>query len=1122
MTTRTVLALFLSSVSMCLACAAPAEAPRPADAMAARAEPSPEVGAPTRLLEQPAASATHVAFIYAGDLWVSSLDGRDVRRLTTHPGQESRPRFSPDGRWIAFTGQYDGNVDVYIVAAAGGEPKRLTWHPGSDVVQGFTPDGKELLFTSPREVYTHRFQHLFRVSIDGGFPVRLPLPSCFKAAMSPDGGSIAYVPLREPFTQWKNYRGGTASRIWIYAVADHSVVQIPQPDGRSNDTDPMWLDGKVCFRSDRDGEFDLYSYDPGTKRVARLTEHADFPIQDASAAGAQVVYEQAGWLHLFDPAISQSRRLDIRVAADLVETRPRYVRGSSYIRSAQISPSGSRAVFGFRGEILTVPAEKGDPRNLTNTPGANERYPAWSPDRKSIAYFSDRSGENQLLVAPQDGQGQARSYALGGAGFYENPRWAPDGRKLSFIDNTRTLSWIDLESGTVTKIDQEPIYGVFSSLHHAWSPDSRWIAYTLMGRSNFRRVFLYDVAGAKSHPITDGLSDAAEPVFDAAGKYLYLAASTDAGPYNTWFAQSSADIEQTNALYLVVLAKGERSPLAKKSDEETGAAKDEKKDAAKEASAGDATEKDAKSEVEKVEVAIDFDGLAQRIVALPLAVAYYSSLAAGAEGKLLYLKSERGPFSGTPPKSSLCRFDLEAREEKVLLEGVQGFALSADDKKALLVMEGGWWISSVDGDKIDTAKGKLAVDALEVKIDPRAEWAQIFDEAWRINRDYFYDPGMHGADWNAMRAKYAQFLPHLAVRADLGRVVRWLCSELAVGHSYGGGGDTLVKADTIPGGLLGADYEIESGRYRIRKVYGGLNWTPDLRAPLTEPGVDVRAGEYLLAVDGIELVPPESLYARFENRAGKLVEITVGPNADGSGSRRAKAVPIENEAALRNRDWVEGNIRYVTERTNGRVAYVHVPDTADTGHLYFKRYFFPQVDREAIIVDERHNGGGSVADYYIDILRRPYIASWTTRYGEDIVTPQGAIFGPKVMLIDETAGSGGDLLPWMFRKLGMGKLVGRPTWGGLVGILGFPELMDGGSITAPNLAFWAPEEGFGVENVGVPPDVEVEQLPAEVLAGRDPQLEKAIEILLEELAANPPRTLERPPFPVRVRSATGR
>jgi len=596
-----------------------------------------------------------------------------------------------------------------------------------------------------------------------------------------------------------------------------------------------------------------------------------------------------------------------------------------------------------------------------------------------------------------------------------------------------------------------------------------------------------------------------------------------------WFALSNADLRATQSIYLAVLAKGVPSPIAKESDEESAEKADDAtgsgetaagKTAGKSSSKKDEKKDSKTGEKDKpVKVVVDFDGLSQRIVALPPDAAGYDSLQAGKTGQIYYLKS-----SGTSRYSTddldLLRFDLEKRKEEALLEKVDQYMLSADGKRMLLSNKAGW--SLVDaGEKIDPAKFRLPVDKIQVKIDPPAEWRQIFDEAWRINRDYFYDPAMHGADWKAMKAKYEVFLPDLTVRQDLSHVMTWMSSELSVGHHRLSGGDSLAEVEAIPGGLLGADYVVENGRYRFAKVYGGLNWNPELRSPLTEPGVDAKAGEYLLAVDGKDLRYPENLYSRFEQTAGRIVELTIGPNADGQGSRVVKVVPIDSEGALRNRDWVEGNLRKVTEATNGRVAYVYVPNTSTAGYTYFKRYFYPQADRDAIIVDERHNGGGSVADYYIDILRRPMISHWAMRYGADLETPLGAIQGPKVMLIDETAGSGGDLLPWMFRKLGLGTLVGRRTWGGLVGILGFPVLMDGGTITAPNLGIWT-KDGFVVENEGVPPDVDVEQTPADVIAGHDPQLEKAIEIAMKQLAEHPPEKLTRPPFPVRAPSAKGK
>jgi tricorn protease len=1072
----------------------------------------------TRFLRQPATSGTHVAFVYADDLWVARIDGTDVKRLTTDDGVESNPAFSPDGTTIAFSAQYDGNTDVYLVSVQGGVPRRLTWHPGADEVQGFTPDGRRVLFTSGRAVFTNRYTQLFTVALDGGMPEALPIPNAASGAYSPDGRRIAYNPLAPRFEQWKQYRGGTVSRLWLFDVASHAVEKVPQPATRSNDVDGMWIGGALYFRSDRAGEFNLFSYTPGQATVRQLTTYRDFPILKASAGGGKIVYEQAGYLHLFDPATSDTRRIVIGVSSDLRETRPRFVKGTNWIRNAAISPTGARAAFEFRGEIVTVPAEKGDARNLTQSPGAHERSPAWSPDGTRLGWFSDASGEYELHVASSDGKGEIKKLRPGGTGFYGNLRWAPDSRKVAYTDNSQALFVMDVETGTPQKVAAAKVYGPVSPVSFGWSPDSRWLAYTVNTQALAMTLSVYSVEQNRSHTITDGLAEVSSPVFDRSGRYLYLFGSTDAGPVLDWFAQSTAENRRTRNVYLVVLRNDLPSPLAKQSDEEKPAATtskpaEETKTAAEPAAAGP--------------VRIDFDGIEYRILDLPVPGGDLSSLQAGAAGQIYYLRAGADAAPGPPgppgpPLQALHRFDLEKRADERILDQARSFQVSADGKKLLYSTRDAWSLVALSPtQKVNPSEGRLAVGDIEVRIDPRAEWAQIFDEAWRVNRDYFYAANMHGINWSAMKEKYGALLPEAASRSDVNRVIQWMSSELAVGHHRGGGGDRLETPRTVPGGLLGADYAAANGRYRFAKVYGGLNFNPQLRSPLTEPGVNVRAGEYLLAVGGRDVRPPANVYSFFENTAGKIVDLTVGPNPDGTGARTVQVVPIESEAALRNRDWVEGNLRKVDAATGGRVAYVYVPNTAQPGYDYFKRYFYPQTYKDAVIVDERFNGGGQVADYYIDMLRRPLISYWAMRYGDDLKTPTASIQGPKVMIIDETAGSGGDLLPWMFRKFKLGPIVGQRTWGGLVGVLGFPTLMDGGSITAPNLAIWTPDEGWVVENEGVPPDIEVEQTPKDVIAGRDPQLERAIAIALEELKKNPPPRPTRPPLPERGKTLRG-
>jgi tricorn protease len=1068
----------------------------------------------TRMMSQPAVSADHIAFIYAEDLWVANLDGSNPKRLTIDEGIESNPYFSPDGKMIAFSAQYDGNTDVYIIPVEGGVPVRLTWHPYSDLVRGFTPDGKNVLFASQRTSFTNRHLQLYLVATGGGSPEKLKLPSANVACYSPDGKSMAYTPNYQAYPQWKNYRGGTISTIQICSLADYSVVKITKPEKGCNDDYPMWIGDRIYFISDRNGEFNLYSSDIQGKDVKQLTFFNDFPIIRASSGGEKIVFEQEGYLHIFDTKLNTEKKLTIGIAADLLELRPRFVQGTKYIRYADISPTGSRVVFDFRGDIVTLPAEKGDPRNITLTTNVHETFPSWSPDGKTIAYFSDASGEYMLHLKPQDGKGDPKIIKVTGTGFYAFPKWSPDSKKICYTDNARNLYIIDLETNNIKKIDSDDIYspGAFRGNFGDWSSDSKWIAYTKLMETNFRVIYLYSVDQQKSFPVTDNLSDASEPIFDINGKYLYFFASTDAGPVVNWFDLSSEDMRMTNSIYLVTLRNDIISPLVKESDEEK--IKTEKPEPAKTADKNDKSKKEAKPAVpekpKQVLLRIDTDGLQDRIISLPVRAGNFSNLSTGDSGEVFYIIRPSIPSE----TSKLHKYSMKDRKDEEVME-LDGYGVSADRKK-MLYYKGETFGISAAGKKPEPGKGILNTGSISVKIDPQAEWPEILDEAWRVNRDYFYDPGMQGADWKAIKIKYQKFLPDIACRSDLYRVIQWMLSELSIGHSFLFFSDRFYEPKRIGVGLLGADFSVVSNRYRIDKIYGGLNWNPDLRSPLTEPGLNIKTGEYILAINGKDLTGDKEIYSYFENTDGKITELTINDKPDYAGSRVVKVVPVGDEYSLRNRDWVEGNLKKVTEATGGKVAYVYVPNTASEGHDYFKRYFFPQSNRKAIIVDERFNGGGSLADYYIDILRRPLQAYWNMRYGKDLKSPSASIQGPKVMITDETAGSGGDFLPWMFRKFKLGTLVGKRTWGGLVGILGFPTLLDGGGVTAPNVAIWT-KDGFVVENTGVAPDIEVEQSPAEVIQGKDPQLEKAIQVALDELAKNPPEEPVRPPYPVRVR-----
>jgi tricorn protease len=1116
------------------------------------------------LLRKPTISKTQIAFSYGGDLWVVDRNGGEARRLTSDVGVEIDPVFSPDGSTIAFSGEYDGNQDVYVIPAAGGFPKRLTSHPGSDQVVGWTRDGKRILFRSSRDSYS-RFSQLYTVSISGGFPEVVPLPMAFQGSYSPDSSQMAYV----PFTNFgeslqaqrglKHYRGGTASPVWIAKLSDSSVEKVPRTN--SNDSTPMWVGNKVYFLSDRDGPVSLYVYDPGTKKVSLALQSSGIDIKSASAGPDAIVYEQFGSLHVFDPATGKQNAVNIHVTGDFPAVRPHFVDGAEQIQAADISPTGARAVFEARGEILTAPVEHGDIRDLTNSPGVADRDPAWSPDGKWIAYFSDESGEYALHLSSQDGMGEVRKFNLGNPpSFFYSPTWSPDSKKIAFSDKRLNLWYLDIDAGKPVLVDTNPYDG--ANFNQTWSPDSRWLAYSRQLDSTLHAVFIYGLEGKAKHQVTDGLSDTASPAFDKNGKYLYFFASTDVGP-TIASSMGAYKIPVTRSAYVVVLGKDMKSPLAPQSDEEKIAAdksatpaddckpqdetkseekpgadksdkssdksaqdKDEKKDEKKE----EKKEEAAKTPEKTPEVKIDFENINQRILALPIPAKNYDRMLAG-KAHILYLTEGPEVDTGNPTGRLVHKFDVCSRKTEKLLDNIGGFAISSNGEKALYEqlpppnpmappggpVHGSWAIKPVDalGKPGEPGKpdGTLHLEAMKIYVEPRAEWKQMFREVGRIERDFFYDPNLHGVDLKSLMAAYQPFVDNVTSRTDLNYIFADMLGEITAQHVYIFGGDR-PEVKQVNVGLLGADYSIDHDRYRFAKVYFGENWNPGLRAPLTEPGVNVHQGEYLLAVDGRELHASDEIYSFFLERAGKEVQLKVGPDPSGKDARIVTAVPIGDEHNLRLREWMDSNRRKVDELSNNQLAYVYLPDTAVGGFTNFNRYYFPQNDKQGAVIDERFNGGGWLADYIVDWLSRPLLMSAMTREGKDIVLPQ-VVFGPKVMLINQYAGSGGDALPWMFKELGIGPLIGTRTWGGLIGIGGYPSLMDGGEITAPRFGLFNPKTGeFDVENIGVSPDIEVDLDPASWRQGKDPQLEKAVSVALTNLKEHPVAPIKRPKYPI--------
>jgi tricorn protease len=1076
----------------------------------------------TRLLRYPDVSKDHIVFTYAGDLWIVARAGGMAHRLTAHPGEEIFPKFSPDGKWIAFTGDYDGNTDVFVMPASGGEPRRLTYHPGNDLVLGWTPDGKRILFRSNRFSQPPDYTRLFTVSPEGGMPEMLTVPRASLSSFSPDGNRIAYLPTSQDFRTWKRYRGGWKPPIGIYDLKNNTYSELPNTKGM--DLFPMWHGDTIYFISDLDGTMNLYRYDFGSKKTRKLTTFTEYDIKWPSLGQDAIVFENGGLLYTFDLASENTTQIHISVAGDDIESRPEIRSVGDMIRGASISPSGARAVFEARGDIFTVPAEHGSARNLTMSPGVHEQDPAWSPDGKWIAYFSDKTGEFELYLRPQMGGDEVRITTDGGVYRY-GPRWSPDSKKLLYWDKTLRLWYVDIDEKQPVQVDRDERGTIGDA---SWSPDSRWLAYSKNGANNASSIYLYSLEQKKATHVTTGFYNDTEPVFDPDGKYLFYFS-------DRFYYPSSGLLDQrfnyynTRGIFALTLKADDVSPFAPQNDEEkppeksatTGApgappATPPAGAAATPPAGGTppAAQKAEENAPAIKPIQIDLDGLGNRLVQVPVPAGIYRSLTAR-KGKLIYVSVpmdvfEAGGPGGGRPRAAIHVFDIKAREDKVMLDGVSGFYdLSPDGSKILYSVGPAFHITDAIPGKAKVGEGRLNTSGMQSLVDPKAEWAEMLHEAWRIERDFYYDPNMGGLDWPKIEKRYAALIPYVQHRSDLSYILGEMIAELSTSHTYVLPGETPTIT-RVGVGMLGVDYDVDQGFYRFKKIFAGENWNPATRSPLTEPGLKVKEGNYLISVNGVPVSASKEIYSYFQGLANQVVAIKVNDKPSADGAWEVVVRPVANEGQLRYFDWVESRRKIVDQATGGRVGYMHVTDTTIPGVIMFDKYLNGQLGKEALIVDERYNHGGSIPDFYTEKLQRHLMAVVTDREAKDQPWPPQAIYGPKVMIVNELAGSGGDCFPWFFQHEKIGPLVGTRTWGGLVGYNRAIPMMDGGSVTAPEAGFWSPMNGgtWIAENVGVSPDYTVEERPDLVVNGHDPQLEKAIELAmdaLKKMPALPPR-----------------
>ncbi len=1059
------------------------------------------------LMRFPDVHEDRIVFVYGEDIWTVPAEGGIATRLTIHDGEERFPKFSPDGEWIAFTGEYDGNADVYVMDAYGGNITRVTYHPNYDEVVGWHPVKNKILFRSNRRSF-NRFDRLFLVSPDGTGLEELIMHEAAYGSFSPDGTRIAYNRISRENRTWKRYRGGTAQDIYLFdfeKMEDTKITDFP-----GTDRIPMWIGDKIYFSSDRNRTLNIYAYDVATGEVTQITNHTDYDVRRPSAGGERIVYELGGTLRLLDVVSGRTDKVPIEIGSDAPEVRPFYKKVDEFITGIDCSPSGKRALITARGEVFTVPKKEGPTRNLTEDSGARDKDATWSPKGDRIAYLSDKSGEYELYIVDQKGEEEAVRLTKHRDGYRHTLRWSPDGSKIAFADQTLSCYFIDVDTKKITKVDKAEYENIDVSLDlkpihdFAWSPDGRYIAYSKMDADLVYKVYIYSLEEGKARCVSGGIFNDFGPIFSADGKHLFFVSNRRFDPTLCDFEWEMVYKDVAGIYCLTLAADGERL-LPPRSDEEAPSDEDGKEEAG---------EKDEKAD-EKVR--IDFDGLADRIEHLPLPRGNYRSLSSNESG-LFYLNKDEGDFNRFEFRSvgpmNLNRFSFEDREGKTVIEGIDGYRLSADGKH--IVYKKGNSVGIIDAGATDSKGEPLDLSDLVMHLDPLAEWTQIFNEAWRMERDFYYDEGrMHGLDWDEMREKYGKLLPFVSCRQDLRYLIGELIGELNTSHTYVFGGDIRREAERIDVGMLGVDWSIDPGsnRYRFAKIYRVPDWTREIIPPLAIPGVRVENGDYLIAVNGCEVTADRNIYSYFQGLANKPVTILVNDKPTDKGAREYSVEPLSGEYTLRYLDWAEHNRLVAEKESDGLIGYLHLPDTYLGSCREFPKYFYSQLRKKGLIVDGRFNGGGLDPDIFLRRLDKEILAYWTRRYSHDQTNPDMATRAHMVCLTNRQAGSGGDMLPMEFRMKGMGPVIGTRTWGGLVGVSMWIGLIDGGGLSAPDYRIYSPDGKWIVENVGVEPDIVVDLDPVEVSRGYDAQLMKAIEVLKREIERDDLKWPEHEPYP---------